>query len=496
MTLCFLRATFVGLERVFASFCLCVLLLTACESAAFDAELLAVASVGPADVREGQSLVVDGTGFEAGQDGELILSGTYARPGELPRGVQYHLPAHALSGTRVAARVGAADFERLGGRGTFSGRVSVEFAAEASGAVLRGALDDVLLDFQPRGAVLADRLDEEGASAARELGLDAADESLDGGLVLRQASGSAAAAGLRAGDTVVFFAGVQVHAHSDLLLPPDGAAIPIAVAREGVRGLVHLQLPGTATPPVAVPWTALGLLMIVLLLVGLPARALGRYCWSLREAWSAGGMVSQGLLALAAGLLAALSHDLLQVFVLVLAFVYALTRSSPLQAVLHASPVVGVLFYASRLVPSGALAPETWPCVRDPLMLALFVVGFIAVASADQDKSSPAVRWLERAFRAVALTALVAAFVSSNALVVCAVAFVVGIATPPLPASVVRSAVLLVGVLGIALLSLDGIRLAPPEGVELGLVPLALVVALASAWVSTRARSLRVSFGL
>lgn len=484
------------MERVFASLCLSALLLAACDSAAFDAELLAIESVGPAGVREGQSLVVDGTGFEAGQDGDVVLSGTYARPGELPRGVQYHFPAHALSATRVAARVGAADFQRLGGRGTFTGRLSVEFAAEASGAVLRGAIDDVLLDFQPRGAVLADRLDEQGATAAQELGIEPADESLDTGLVLRAASGTAEAAGLRAGDTIVSFAGVQVHAHSDLRIPPDGAAIPISVAREGVRGLVHLLLPGTATPPVAVPWTALGLLMFVLLLAGLPARALGRYCWSLREAWSAGGMFSQGLLALAAALLAALSYDLLQVVVLVLAFVYALTRSSPLQAALHASPVVGVLFYASRLVPNGSLAPETWPCVRDPLMLALFVFGFIAVASADQGKSSPAVQWLERAFRAVALTALVAAFISPNALIVCSLAFAIGIATPPLAASASRSAVLLCGVLGIALLSLAGIRLAPPEGVELGLVPFALLVALVSAWVSTRARPLRVSFGL
>lgn len=484
------------MDRFAPGFFVFFALFAGCTSAAFDAELLVLESAGPASIREGESLVVDGTGFEAGQHGSLILSGTYSRPGEVQRGIQYRLAAHALSATRVAARVGAADFERLGGRGTFFGRLSVEFDAEASGAVLRGSKDEVLLDFQTRGAALADRLDEAGTETARRLGIESGDEALDSGLVLRDVSGAAEASGLRAGDTIVSFAGVQVHAHSDLQLPPDGSAIPIALSREGVRGLVHLELPGSAQPPLAVPWAALGLLMFVLLLAGLPARALGVYCWSLRDAWSKGGMFTQGLLALGAGVIASVSYDLLQVLVLSLAFVYALTRSSPAQAALHAAPVVGVLFYASRFVPSGSLLPETWPCVNQPLLLALLVIGILAVASAEQAKSSLAVRWLERAFRAVALTALVAAFTSPNLLVVCSLAAVLGMATPPLAASSLRSGLLLCGVLGVALLSLAGIRLAPPQGVELGLVPLALVVALLSAWFGTRARPLRVSFGL
>ncbi len=499
-----LNARWVG-QRLFAA-CVAVLSLAAlapgCGTPSFDAALLQIDSVGPAELREGSTLVVDGAGFEAGEQGELTLEGSFYAPGVAPRTVNATFSIRALSESRAAVRFGAAELESLGGRGTFEGRASLRFEAVASGTTLAGARPDVRLDVHPAMAALADRLDEEGAEAAERFGFQFEEGALDDGLLLSGVDGKAEQAGLQAGDRIVSLGHVRIRALSDLRPPPGDSDIVVRVQRPDVAEELERVLGTGAPPPAQWPWKALALLALLLLVVGGPARGLATWCWSLRAAWGRGVMLLQGFVTVAFAALMLLGEDVLQATTLVVAFLYLLVRPEPLRAAFHLAPALAALFYGQRFLTPGDSAPLSWAFVQRPEALVLLVVTLVAAASRaprsgwKASRRAQAEAAMALGLRSVLIAAATATFATQSPVAWLALAFGFGVCTPPLRAHLGRTAALtaVLGALGGA--AMAGFQLSPPAGLDGGVLPLALVLAFAVAWLGTGPKPFRAAVGL
>ncbi len=280
--------------------------------------MLDVSSAGPGRVERGDLLRVVGSGFPSGRTGRLRLEGLLRRPTESEHAVDLTLAARAVSPERAEARVDEALFTRLGGGGTFRGRIELEFdAVVADAEPVSGAHEDVVVLFvAPTAARLSTELGH--ARAATELlaflgAKPSADADADGVRVERvDVGGRAAVAGLRAGDVVVEVGGAIVTSLGDLAPPRGARTLQWRVARAGESTSLPISLGlrglGGAPDP---EWSwAAGLVALVWLavLLGLAptARFLGAAHRRLRTAARAQPSRGDVLVAVGAGLLASL----------------------------------------------------------------------------------------------------------------------------------------------------------------------------------------------
>jgi hypothetical protein len=282
--------------------------------------LLEVSGLAPARVERGDLLRIVGAGFPSGRSARLRLDGIVRRPAEIERTVDVTLTARAVSPERVDLRVDDALLGRLGGGGTFRGRVEVEFdAAVPSAEPVSGAHDGVVVLFvAPTSARLSTELAH--ARSARELlaflgVLRTSEADTDGVRLERLEAGSrGAAAGLRAGDVVTESGGALVTSIGDLAprratrslswrvtRTGESAPLPLTISLRGLGGAPDPEW-SWAAALVALLWLALLFRVApTARLVGVAHRAL---CTARRAATSradvVGALLAGGLAALVA----------------------------------------------------------------------------------------------------------------------------------------------------------------------------------------------------
>lgn len=230
-----------------------------------EVRLLEVRSLGPARVERGELLRVTGFGFPAGRVARLRLEGAVARPAESARAVSLTLSGRAVSPERLEARVDDALLARLGGGGTFRGRVEIAFdAAMRDAEPVSGAREDVVVLFvEPTAARLSRELSHARAAAdlLAFLGVKSSADAETGGVRLgRVGEGSRGeVAGLREGDVVDESDGAIVASLGDLAPPRDARAVVWRVTRasEAAPRALTLRLRGLGgTPDPEWSWAA------------------------------------------------------------------------------------------------------------------------------------------------------------------------------------------------------------------------------------------------
>lgn len=429
----------------------------ACAPASIDASLLEVHSIGPSEIHEGQRLVIDGAGFEAGEVGELRLTGQLIQPALGAQDVDVRFETRAISGTRATALVLASHLHQLGGRGTFYGSAELSFVADAAATRITGELETASLDFHPANTPLADRHDEAGAAFAESAGLVLSDGGFDDGVIIALVSGQAEAAGVEAGDRLVALSSVRVHSLSDLRPPPEGQARVLTIYREGVQGQLDLVLSEAAVSTVPFPWVPVALLVFLLFIFGPPAHSCARYFLSLQRSWARRTqlMISQIVVTvMSTG--AALIFDMsLSGLLIVLSLVFVFRSEKPGRTLLLLSPAAGASFFLERLdvITSGSI-----PSV---FAFALFGAGTAGVVTSDligrHPRRSPVDGVIGLATRSVFIATLCGQFFSHSPAALLGAVTVSGLA-PEQESSPIKSVVLL----GVAVLA----GLAPDLGID------------------------------
>lgn len=233
----------------------CAVLACACRSGEGPL-LLRLTEVGPVVLSSGDRLEVSGADLPANEAraAAIVLRGELARPGHSPEQIDMSLPGARVLGDRVTLSLTHETVTRFTGEGddadhaTFRGRVDVVVDGQTGIGQVRGTVDKpVVLDFhppEPRKPVLAARRAEvEQALSFAGLEIDA---SADGKVTVRDAKkdGPAHRAGLRSGDEIVSFAGVNVSRDTDLLPSGVDAVLPVVIARNDTVIPIDLSLEG------------------------------------------------------------------------------------------------------------------------------------------------------------------------------------------------------------------------------------------------------------
>jgi NADH-quinone oxidoreductase subunit H len=189
--------------------------------------LVEVTEVAPRAVELGERLELRGAGFPQGRAALVTFSGVVHRAGESDSSATIDVEGVVATTERIEIIVRDAFEERFCGRGdrathaTFNGDVEVAFASKNPGAPpLVGTMKGVTLDVRP-ASVRADVLEARAAEGGRVLsflGLVTSAPSARGLLVDEVKSGSIAEAyGIRAGDFLAAFDGVNVFGPEDVL---------------------------------------------------------------------------------------------------------------------------------------------------------------------------------------------------------------------------------------------------------------------------------------
>lgn len=397
--------------------------LLGCEAPRVEAPLLEVGAVSPAVWAPGTRVSVDAEGLPLGHEGELRLEGTLHRPGAADRAIDEILAVRATAAGRAETQIGRRWLDRLGGRGTFEGTMTLRFEGDGEASIF-GRREEVRLDFEPAALTTAFREDpspaiarlarygvhleappagasDEGEAAAEDEG----DEVVPGRIA--RTEGPAARAGLRPGDVLVAAGGVQIRSWGDLRVTPDAERLSLRFRRDGIRGEreVFVSAPSPSEPTLAAaPWLPWVVATFLLALFGIPLQLVRRHFHTLRRHWG-----KQRRTLGPALLLSALGA----VAVLALWPLGPLARASlVLAAGFGASPTLAggwrhlpsALFVmaAPTLVGTGALAPESWPILRAPLLVPCLIVAIAPLVSLE------GARW-RRAPRAVAFAAVAGA---------------------------------------------------------------------------------------
>ncbi len=398
--------------------------LLGCEAPRVEAPLLELGAVSPAVWAPGTRVSVDADGLPLGHEGRLRLQGILHRPGAADAALDEALPVRATAAGRAETQVDRRWLDRLGGRGTFEGTMTLRFEGEGQASIF-GRREEVRLDFEPAALTTAFREDPAPAIArlarygvhleapappsADEDGDDGeedADEPETPGRIAHT-EGPAARAGLRPGDQLVAAGGVRVRSWGDLRVAPDAERLSLRFRRDGIRGEreVFVSAPSLEAPAlVAAPWLPWVVAAFLLALFGVPLQMVRRHFHTLRRHW---GKQRRSLLP--ALLLASLGA----VGLLVLWPLGPLARGAlVLAAGFGASPTLAgawrhlpaALFVVATptLVGTGALPPESWPILRAPLLVPCLIVAVAPLVSLE------GARW-RRGPRAVAFAALAAA---------------------------------------------------------------------------------------
>ncbi|MAQ13575.1 MAG: hypothetical protein CMN30_02095 [Sandaracinus sp.] len=497
--------------------CLAALGWLGCDAPPVEAPLITIHSVGPAVWSPGTHASVAASGLPMGREGELHLEGTLHRPAADPLAVDRRLVVRATASGRAEALLEHAWLEELGERGTFEGRATLRFEGP-DGATVFGTADDVRIDVMATAGVA--RRDDPAVAELAALGLHfAADrpEDLDAPLDeededddepelllgrLDAVSGAAARAGLQAGDQVTALAGVVLQGPADRRIDPDAPSLEVRFRREGLRGersLVLERTPAeTSHEAPLLPWVIAGLLLA---LFGTPLRHTRRHFHTLRREWTRDRRASARALGAAAlGVVVTLALWPLGLPARVAAVLVAGAVASPtLGGLWRHVPAAAFVAAAPLFVGEGSLAPTTWPLLRAPLLLPLFVVAALPLLKIQ------GARW-RRAPRAVGLTALLAAATAAPASLPAALALVgLGLASSlavvPDRQPDRRAALLTLALTGgsIALLLFGHLRLAlpPARATWNEMAPAAAVaVLLLVATVAAARTRVRAPFGL
>ncbi|MCB9629212.1 MAG: PDZ domain-containing protein [Sandaracinaceae bacterium] len=240
-----------------ATLALCLgwcLLAVGCGTPTAPAMLLDVDEVSPDILEPGSTLRIAGAGFPVARDAQVVLTGELARPGDAPLTVDHTLRGYAHSEELVEVTLRERDLIDLGGRGTFTGRVSVTFSGVASRRAVSGTLDGVEFDLRASADTgLRAALDrgERAEATLDELGIAPADEQpTTGGLRIGDVrpDSPAAHATLATGDVLVRFDGVRVLELSDLAPRPGALRVTLEVERPGVSHATSLDMPLRGPP--------------------------------------------------------------------------------------------------------------------------------------------------------------------------------------------------------------------------------------------------------
>jgi hypothetical protein len=195
-------------------------------------------------LERGAQIEIAGRGFPVGGAGTARLIGVLRAPGENARRLERALDVTAVTGDLLALRSDAV-IDALGGRGTFEGRLRVEFRARAANATLT-AEQPVTLDLSALTVSDQHALRGHALSVLDRLGIEVSDDATthEGVTVRAARAGShAALLGLREGDVIERAAGVRVHALGDLVPPPLSSVLELHVRRVGASAPLTVHLP-------------------------------------------------------------------------------------------------------------------------------------------------------------------------------------------------------------------------------------------------------------
>ena len=242
-------------------------------------DLLSVERVHPAQLRQGDRLLIDGRGLPAGKIASVTLTGEVVRAGSSKRvSVLVSAPARSSAGDQVSMVLDDAMSTQLCGtaddarHSTFRGNIRLAFAPKLRGAPpIVGTLRGVVLDFFPSGVTDSVRAQRRrlGIQGLEALGIGfgpAGNAGTSGERMVRpvvsvRAGSSAQRGGIIVGDRLTGFHGLNLYTLSDLSLPPGQDLLPIEVQRAGVPGVVAVTLDARGLAPLAAgdaaPWQAL-----------------------------------------------------------------------------------------------------------------------------------------------------------------------------------------------------------------------------------------------
>jgi hypothetical protein len=397
--------------------------LLGCAEPRVEAPLLELGAVSPAVWAPGTRVAVDAEGLPLGHEGVLRLRGILHRPGAADRAIDETMAVRATAAGRAETQVDRRWLERLGGRATFEGTITIRFEGEGEASIF-GRRDEVRLDFEPAALTTAFREDPAPAiarlarygvhlavprepSETDDEGPDEASEESPAPGRIARTEGPAARAGLRPGDRLVAAGGVRVRSWGDLRVAPDDERLSLRFRREGLRGEreVFVAAPAPEEPTLAAaPWLPWVVAAFLLALFGLPLQWVRRHFHTLRRHWGKQRRSLLPALLLSAGgaasLLALWPLGPLARAALVLAAGFG--ASPTLTGAWRHVPAALFVVAAPALVGDGTLAPESWPILRAPLLVPCLIVAVVPLVSLE------GARW-RRAPRAVAFAALGAA---------------------------------------------------------------------------------------
>lgn len=195
-------------------------------------------------LQRGSQVELQGRGFPVGGLGTARLIGTLRAPDQSVRRIERAIDVSAVTGDQLVVETDAV-LDALGGRGTFEGRLRVEFRARTADATLT-AEQPVLLDLSALPVSEQHELRAHALRLLDRLGVEVSDDvtTHDGVTVSGTRAGShAALLGLREGDVIERAAGVRVHALGDLVPPPLASVLELHARRVGMAAPITLHVP-------------------------------------------------------------------------------------------------------------------------------------------------------------------------------------------------------------------------------------------------------------
>jgi hypothetical protein len=195
-------------------------------------------------IERGSQVELQGRGFPVGGLGTARLIGTLRAPDENVRRIERAIDVSAVTGDQLVVATDAL-IDALGSRGTFEGRLRVEFRARTADATLT-AEQPVLLDLSALPVSEQHALRAHALRVLERLGVEVSDDATthDGVMVSTTRAGShAALLGLREGDVIERAAGVRVHALGDLVPPPLASVLELNARRVGFSAPITLHVP-------------------------------------------------------------------------------------------------------------------------------------------------------------------------------------------------------------------------------------------------------------
>jgi hypothetical protein len=195
-------------------------------------------------LERGSQVELQGRGFPVGGLGTARLIGTLRAPDQNVRRLERAIDVSAVTGDQLVLSTDAV-LDALGPRGTFEGRLRVEFRARTADATLT-AEQPVLLDLSALPVSEQHALRAHALRVLERLGVEVSDDATthEGVLVSGTRAGShAALIGLREGDVIERAAGVRVHALGDLVPPPLASVLELNARRLGMSAPITLHVP-------------------------------------------------------------------------------------------------------------------------------------------------------------------------------------------------------------------------------------------------------------